>query len=69
MDGSSGTTDSQERHLAAIKALAEASSLSLELVGKLYRTELARLEADARITQYLPLITARRTREQLRAGQ
>jgi hypothetical protein len=36
------------------------------MVEKMYWSELDRLKRDARITQYLPLVTSRRVREQLR---
>jgi hypothetical protein len=68
MSSSPASTD-PERHLAAIEALVESSHSPFELVEKLYRNELSRLQPEARITQYLPLLTTRRTREALRLRQ
>lgn len=61
-----GSTDLAERHRHAIQTLAEHSHSPLDLVEEIYRTELSQLETDARITQYLPLVTSRRARDRLR---
>lgn len=59
-----------ERHREAIEALVrEHSDASPERVETLYRNELDRLEPEARITQYLPVIVSRNVRELLRRKQ
>jgi len=59
-----------ERHRDAIETLVQQhSQASPELVERLYRNELGRLEADARITHYLPVILSRKVRERLRREQ
>ena len=58
-----GQTDLAESHWHAIQTLAEHSHSPLDLVEQIYRTELIQLEMDARITQYLPLVTSRRVRD------
>jgi hypothetical protein len=40
----------------------------LQLVTRVYEAEFARLKAEARITDYLVLFAARRTRDTLRAA-
>jgi hypothetical protein len=55
-----------EQHQHAIHALAEDWDSPQDLVEKMYWSELKRLEPEARVTQYLPLVTSRRVRELLR---
>jgi hypothetical protein len=55
-----------EGHRNAIIGLAADTDCPLELVARTYRSELTELQADARITQYLPVIATRRARERLR---
>ena len=59
--------DSNEEalHLFAIEALAEEIQQSVDTVKTVYERELARLKAEARVTNYLALFTSRRTREVL----
>ena len=57
---------SQRQHRAVIEELAARSNCPIALVEKVYRRELARLEADARITRYLPLLASHRVRTLLR---
>jgi hypothetical protein len=52
-------------HENAIRALAEHSQASRNVIETLYWKELKKLE-PARITQYLPLVVSRRVREALR---
>ncbi len=57
-----------ESHMIAIRALAERSRSSFELVETIYRSELGRLEPQARILRYLPLVTSSLARDRLRRG-
>lgn len=59
-------TDPSTLHRAAIESLAQESSLSVEVVREIYESELSNLESEARVTQFLPLITSRKVREVLR---
>jgi hypothetical protein len=59
-------TDTSTLHRAAIESLAQESSVSVEVVREIYETELSTLESEARVTQFLPLITSRKVRELLR---
>jgi hypothetical protein len=54
------------QHHSAINALAEHCDSPADLVESLYWSELRSLEPEARVTQYLPLVTSRRVRERLR---
>lgn len=60
------SVDMAKSHRIAIQTLAERSHSPFELVEKMYRNELTQLESQARITQYLPLVTSRRVRDLLR---
>jgi len=62
----SAPTDMAANHRTAIQSLAERSHAPFEQVERMYRNELAQLESDARLTQYLPLLTSRRVRGLLR---
>ena len=61
--------DMADRHLNAIRSLTEHSRLPFEVVEKMYRNELLLLEPTARVTRYLPVVTARRVRDRLRTFQ
>jgi hypothetical protein len=50
-----------------ITSLAQEMRCPLPVVKQVYEAELARLKADARITDYLVLFAARRTRDALLA--
>jgi hypothetical protein len=58
-------TDLAESHWNAIQALAEHSHSPLGLVEEMYRSELIQVESEARIAQYVPLVTSRRVRNRL----
>lgn len=49
----------------AIMSLAQETQRPVPVVKRIYEAELARLKADARITDYLVLLAARRTRDAL----
>jgi len=49
----------------AIMSIAQEMHYPLPVVKRVYETEFARLKADARITDYLVLFAARRTRDML----
>jgi Protein of unknown function (DUF3562) len=51
----------------AITSIAEEMHYPLPVVRQVYEAEFARLKADARITDFLVLFAARRTREALLA--
>ncbi len=55
-----------ETHQIAIQSLAEDERCPIDLVQELYLSELTDLQTDARVTQYLPIVTSRRVRERLR---
>jgi hypothetical protein len=59
-------TDVSTLHRAAIESLAQESSLSVDTVREIYEVELSNLESEARVMQFLPLITSRKVREVLR---
>jgi F0F1-type ATP synthase gamma subunit len=52
-------------HLVAMKALAHGLGRPLDEVRPVYEKHYSRLKADARVGQYLPLLTTRRTRDEL----
>jgi Protein of unknown function (DUF3562) len=58
-----------ESHMIAIRALAKRSQSSFELVETIYRSELSRLEPQARVTRYLHLVTSSRARDRLRQSE
>jgi hypothetical protein len=49
----------------AITSIAQEMHYPVPVVRRVYETEFARLKADARITDYLVLFAARRTRDML----
>jgi hypothetical protein len=62
--------DLSDRNLDAINqdtitSIAQEMHYPLPVVKRVYETEFARLKADARITDYLVLFAARRTRDML----
>jgi hypothetical protein len=57
----------QSQHEQAIEALAEELQCDVEQVQQVYERELRKLKSDAKVTDYLPLFVARRTRAVLRA--
>jgi hypothetical protein len=54
------------RRERAIRALSDASGVSLAEVRTLYMQELARLEPQATVRKYLPLLAASNVRAELR---
>ena len=57
--------DQTALHLKAIESLARETGHRLEVVREVYELELARLQAAAHITEYVVLLSSRRTREAL----
>lgn len=57
--------DHEETSRNAIEALARETARPIDEVKEVYESELARLSADARITDYLILFASRRTRDAL----
>ncbi len=57
------TLSDQQR---TIEDLAQESRLSIDAVKQLYEDERTRLQADARLTSFLPIFTLRHVRETLR---
>lgn len=53
----------------AILAIAKEMHYPLPIVKRVYEAEFARLKANARITDYLVLFAARRTRDTLHSGR
>jgi uncharacterized protein DUF3562 len=67
-------TDSIDRNQDAINedtisTLAREMHCPLPVVKRVYEAEFARLKADARVTDYLVLFAARRTRDALLAAR
>ena len=58
--------DHEALHLKAIKSLAVETGKEIAAVRQVYETELAGLQARARIREYVLLLSYRRTREILR---
>jgi hypothetical protein len=58
--------DQEALHLNAIRALAAETGHEFAVVRQVYEVELARLQAGAHITEYVLLLSCRRTREALR---
>ena len=56
-------------HAYAIDALVQETKRPLEEVARLYVNELTRLQTDARIQDFLVLLTSKRVREHLRSGK
>jgi len=52
-------------HLNAMQALATETGCELALVRQVYEVELARLLSGARLSEYVLLLSSRRTRETL----
>jgi hypothetical protein len=52
----------------AVRAIAEETQASLEVVSKLYSEVWAEFEVDARIRDYIPLFVSKRVREQLKSN-
>lgn len=55
----------RERHLDAIRRLADSLGKPLEVVQSLYERELERLSPDARVKDYLTVLVTRRVKDQL----
>jgi hypothetical protein len=51
-----------------VRAIAEDTQVSPEVVSKLYSDVWAEFEVDARIRDYIPLFVAKRVREQLKSN-
>lgn len=55
-----------KNHQTSKEAIAEETHTSIDEVDKIYEQELRLLSSDARITQYLGVLTTRRVRAKLR---
>ena len=60
------TPQSQTKHESTIEALAHETGLPVSHIHELYFGEHAKLDAQARIKNYLPVITRTRVREIVR---
>jgi hypothetical protein len=60
--------DDANQHLNAIEEIAVESGRPMSEVQSIYEAELARLEADAHVRDYVLLFASRRTREALVHG-
>lgn len=58
--------DQETLHLKAMKSLAIETGHEFAVVRQVYEAELARLQAGAHLTEYVLLLSYRRTRETLR---
>ncbi len=58
--------DQEALHLKAMKSLAIETGHEFTVVRQVYEVELARLQAGAHLTEYVLLLSYRRTRETLR---
>jgi hypothetical protein len=58
--------DQETLHLKAMKSLAIETGQEFALVRQVYEAELTRLQAGARLTEFVLLLSSRRTREALR---
>jgi len=56
----------EPEHLSVIKALADETHRSMNDVNKLYVETFEKLSSDARIKDYLVLLTRKRVRDELR---
>ena len=65
LDSSDRTQDAINQN--AITSIAQEMHYPLPVVARVFEAEFARLKADARITDYLVLLAARRTRDTLLA--
>jgi hypothetical protein len=57
---------STKNHQSSKEAIAEETHTSIAEVEKIYEQELTQLASDAKITQYLGVLTTRRVRARLR---
>ena len=55
-----------KNHQSSKEAIAEETHTSMDEVEKIYEQELTQLASDAKITQYLGVLTTRRVRARLR---
>ena len=58
-------SEQEALHLNAMKALAAETGRDFALVRQVYEVELARLQSGARLSEYVLLLSSRRTRETL----
>ena len=58
--------DQEALHLKAIKSLAIETGHEFVVVKEIYEAEFTRLQAGARLTEYVVLLSSRRARETLR---
>ena len=57
---------STKNHQTSKEAIAKETRTSIDEVEKIYEQELTRLASDARITQFLGVLTSKRVRMRLR---
>jgi DNA transposition AAA+ family ATPase len=57
---------STKNHQSSKEAIAEETHTSMDEVEKIYEQELTQLASEAKITQYLGVLTTRRVRARLR---
>jgi hypothetical protein len=62
----SNSIELKPEHLSAIQALAEEMHQPVDEVNRIYAETLERLSPDARIRDYLMLLTAKSVRDKLR---
>jgi hypothetical protein len=55
-----------KNHQSSKEAIAEETHTSMDEVDKIYEQELTQLASEAKITQYLGVLTTRRVRARLR---
>jgi Protein of unknown function (DUF3562) len=65
-DLAAGSFDPNAEHAGVIARLSDDLDVPLDEVGEIYREQLDRLAAGARIRSFLPLLAARNTRSVLR---
>jgi K+-sensing histidine kinase KdpD len=59
-------SDQEAQHLKAMETLATETGHEFAVVKQVYEQELARLQAEAHVTEFVLLLSSRRTREALR---
>jgi len=64
-----GDRQATESRKAAVGSLARELDLPVEQVERVYAQESARIEADARIKTFVPVVVASRVRAELRRQQ
>jgi len=60
------TATAEKKDKAATEAIAEETHTDVEVVQEIYQEELSALASDARITQFLGVLTSRRVKMRLK---